>query len=145
MVVCDRLTKELASAHLRLHDPVPVVPGLNLTLSHNEGAAFSLLRDAGGWQRWAFIAVALIAVALIVGWLRRLPAANGWLACALALILSGALGNLWDRVALGYVVDFIDVYYRQWHWPVFNVADSAVSVGAVMLVIDSLRPLSSRT
>ena len=139
VIILDRATKALASAYLTMHEPVPLVGGLNLKLAHNEGAAFSLFRDAGGWQRWLFVVLALVAVVVIVGWLRRLPASQRWLACALALVLAGAVGNLWDRMVLGYVVDFIDVYYGDWHWPIFNVADSAVSIGAVMLVFDSFR------
>jgi signal peptidase II len=133
----DQFTKSLAVKYLVLHAPLPVFPGLNLTLVHNTGAAFSLLRDAGGWQRWVFIALAVVIAACIVVWLARLPARRGWLACALALVLGGALGNLWDRISLGYVIDFIDVYYAHWHWPAFNLADSAITAGAVMLVIDA--------
>lgn len=139
MVAMDQVTKQVASAYLGLHDPVPVVPMLNLTLMHNTGAAFSFLSEAGGWQRWFFVALALGVSAGIAVWLKRLSPGQTWLAVSLALVLGGAVGNLWDRVALGYVVDFIDVYYQQWHWPAFNVADIAISVGAAMLVIDSLR------
>lgn len=137
VVLLDQLTKSMAVEHLVLHSPLPVFPGLNLTLVHNPGAAFSLLRDAGGWQRWVFIAVAVAIVICILGWLWRLPARRKWLGCALALVLGGALGNLWDRVALGYVIDFIDVYYAHLSWPAFNLADSAITAGAVMLVIDA--------
>jgi signal peptidase II len=115
-----------------------VIPGLNLTLVHNTGAAFSLLRDAGGWQRIFFITLALIISAVLLNWLRRIPPGQRWLPVTLALILGGAAGNLWDRIFLGYVVDFLDVYVGQWHWPAFNLADSSISVGAVMLAIDAL-------
>ncbi len=137
IVAADQVTKGLASHYLGLHEPLAMAPGLNLTLMHNTGAAFSLLSQAGGWQRWLFIGLALAVSAALVIWLFNLPRGKGLLACSLALILGGALGNLWDRVALGYVVDFIDVYYREWHWPAFNVADSAITVGAILLVIDT--------
>ena len=138
VVVIDQLVKFLVSSYLEYREPVYILPGLNLTLVHNTGAAFSFLRDAGGWQRWFFICLSsVIGLALII-WLYRLHLKHRWLACALSLVLGGAVGNLWDRITLGYVVDFIDVYYRHWHWPAFNVADSAITVGAVMLIIDAL-------
>lgn len=138
IVVVDQLVKYLASGYLDYYDPVNVFPGLNMTLVHNTGAAFSFLRDAGGWQRWFFICLSCgVSIALII-WLYRLPSRHRWLGCALALVLGGAVGNMWDRITLGYVIDFIDVYYQHWHWPAFNVADSAISVGAVMLIIDAL-------
>jgi len=138
VVALDLWTKALASEHLAMHQPVPIFPGFNLTLMHNEGAAFSFLSSAGGWQRWFFAVIAAVVSVVIVVWLARLKPGQRWLALALALILGGALGNLWDRLTLGYVVDFIQVYYRQWYWPAFNLADSAITVGAVMLVLDSL-------
>ncbi len=139
VVVLDQVTKRLALELLVPHQPVPVLPGFNLTLMFNTGAAFSFLSEASGWQRWFFTAVALAVSAAIVVWLQRLPAGSRWLAAALALILGGALGNLWDRLVLGHVVDFIHIYYDRWSWPAFNLADSAITVGAVMLVIDALR------
>lgn len=139
VIVLDIATKAFASASLVLHDPVAIFPGFNLTLMHNSGAAFSFLSDASGWQRWFFTVIALgVSVALLV-WIKRLQASQVWLAIALAMILGGALGNVWDRITLGYVVDFIQVYYDRWYWPAFNIADSAISVGAVLLIIDSLR------
>jgi signal peptidase II len=138
VVVLDQGSKWLASHSLTLYEPVPVMPMFNLTLMHNTGAAFSLLAGAGGWQRWFFVVLA-IGVSIGIGvWLARLGRDQRWLAVALALVLGGALGNLWDRVVLGYVVDFIQVYYDRWYWPAFNIADSAISVGAVMLIVDSL-------
>ena len=136
VVALDQVTKYLAVRHLELHVPHALMTGLNLTLVHNTGAAFSFLRDAGGWQKPLFITIAVAIGVLIIVWLYRLRG-QAFLACALALILGGALGNLWDRAALGYVIDFVDVYYQRWHWPAFNVADSAISIGAVMLVIDA--------
>ena len=138
VVVLDLASKALMSSVLELHQALPIFPGFNLTLRHNPGAAFSFLSDASGWQRWFFALIAALVSVAIVLCLKRLSAQQRWLAVALALILGGALGNLWDRITLGYVVDFIEVYYRQWYWPAFNVADSAISVGAVILVLDSL-------
>ena len=138
VVVLDQITKQLATAFLEFGRPVPVIPFFNLTLVHNTGAAFSFLSGAGGWQRWLFAFLAVAVSVFIVIWIRRLPRGSLWLPLALSLLLGGALGNLVDRLLLGYVVDFIDVYYRVWHWPAFNVADSAITVGAVMLVLDAL-------
>ncbi len=150
LVVLDQGSKQLASAFLELYQPVAVVPHVYLTLLHNTGAAFSFLSDAGGWQRWFFAALALVVSVVIVLWLARLPRDSRWVAAALALVLGGALGNLVDRIVLGYVVDFIQIYlpFLPWRlfnpWPAFNVADSAISVGAVMLVIDAFRHRSDR-
>ena len=135
IVVIDQITKYLALQWLNYGDPVAIVPGLNFTLVFNTGAAFSLLSDASGWQRWLFAAVALTVSIVITLWLRQIGNKEWWLPIALTLILGGAIGNFWDRVSLGYVVDFIQVYYRQWSWPAFNIADSAISVGAVMLLL----------
>ena len=128
----------IAEAALVLYQPVPVMPSFNFTLMYNRGAAFSFLAGAGGWQRWFFLALSIaIGIGLTV-WLTRLRAGQTLLAVALALILGGAVGNVIDRAIYGYVIDFIDWYYGQWHWPAFNVADSAISVGAALLIIDSL-------
>lgn len=139
VIALDQITKALASAHLVLHEPVPVLPLFNLTLMHNSGAAFSFLAQAGGWQRWFFVAVAVAVSVALTWWLRQLQRNQLWLAVALALVLGGALGNVWDRITLGYVVDFVDIYYGAWHWPAFNIADSAISVGAIMLLVDAFR------
>jgi signal peptidase II len=139
VVVLDLGSKAIATHYLVLYQPVPVFPGFNWTLAHNAGAAFSFLSSESGWQRWFFSVIALVVSIGITIWIKRLSSAQTILAAALALVLGGAIGNLWDRVTLGYVVDFIDVYYQQSHWPAFNIADSAISVGAVLLVIDSLR------
>ena len=138
VVSADQITKALAVAHLTLYVAHPVCPFFNLTLAYNRGAAFSMLSTAGGWQRWLFMALAVGAATMITLWLRDTPAPRRWLAGALALILGGAVGNLIDRIVLGHVVDFIEVYYRTWYFPAFNVADSAISVGAAMLLIDLL-------
>src|SRR3990172_1288419 len=139
VIVLDQLTKYWASQALQLHEPIAVLPFFNFTLMHNTGAAFSFLNQAGGWQRWFFITIALIVSTVIVLWIRRLPVTERWMALALSLIAGGALGNVWDRIQHGYVVDFIDLYYQNWHWPAFNVADSAITVGAVMLVLESFK------
>ena len=139
VVVLDLSTKAMVLEHLVYGQPVPVFPGFNWTLAHNAGAAFSFLSSESGWQRWFFSLISLSVSIGIIVWLKRLATTQTVLAVALALVLGGALGNLWDRVTLGYVVDFIDVYYQQRHWPAFNLADSAISLGAVLLVIDSLR------
>ena len=137
VVVVDQWTKVLATANLDLYRPVELTAWLNLTLAHNTGAAFSLLSDASGWQRWFFLAVALVVSAVVVVWLWR-TARHEWpQALALSLVLGGAIGNVVDRLRLGYVVDFIDVHAAGWHWPAFNVADSAISVGVVVLLLDA--------
>jgi signal peptidase II len=138
VVVADQLTKWWAVSSLELYQRLPLIEGLNLTLVYNPGAAFSFLSDAGGWQRWFFSALALGVSLFITLWLLRMPGGQRWLATALALVLGGAVGNLIDRIRIGEVIDFIDLYYQHWHWPAFNVADSAISVGAVMLLIDAL-------
>ncbi|MFA7541086.1 MAG: signal peptidase II, partial [Lysobacterales bacterium] len=109
-------------------------PFLNWTLVYNPGAAFSFLSDAGGWQRWFFTVLALVVSGLLVFWLRQTPRRQVWIAIPYALILSGAIGNVIDRLRFGHVVDFIDVHWQGWHWPAFNIADSAICVGAVMLI-----------
>lgn len=139
VVFFDQLTKYIASISLELFQPVAVMPMFNWTLMHNLGAAFSFLDDAGGWQRWFFTVIALVVSVVIVLWMKRLEQHEKWQAVALALILGGAVGNLIDRIWLGYVVDFIQVYYQQWYWPAFNLADSAISIGVAMIIIDSIR------
>ena len=137
VIALDLYTKQLASSALQYARPVEVFSWFNLTLHHNSGAAFSLLSDAGGWQRWFFTVIAvMISVALMV-WLYLLPRGQWLLGISLGLILGGAIGNLWDRVMLGYVVDFISVHYEGWYFPTFNIADSAISVGAACMLLDS--------
>ncbi len=143
IVVLDQLTKQWVSSSFSYGESLELLPFLNLTLVHNMGAAFSFLSDAGGWQRWFFAIVSLIVSVVLIVWLSRLPARQYLLATALALVLGGAIGNLWDRVFLGYVVDFIDVFYQKYHWPAFNVADTAITIGAILLILESL--FSSKT
>jgi len=138
IVVLDQLTKQWVSSSFSYGESLELLPFLNLTLVHNMGAAFSFLSDAGGWQRWFFAIVSLIVSVVLIFWLSRLPARQYLLATALALVLGGAVGNLWDRVFLGYVVDFVDVYYQKYHWPAFNVADTAITIGAILLILKSL-------
>ncbi len=138
VIALDQLTKQIASSYLTYAEPVAVIPYFNFTLLHNTGAAFSFLSDEGGWQRWFFSIIALVVSGVIVVWISRLNAHQRWLAIALAFVLGGAVGNLWDRLFLGYVIDFIDLYYQRYHWPAFNIADSAIFIGAVMLIIDSV-------
>ncbi|MEH6518568.1 MAG: signal peptidase II [Halioglobus sp.] len=137
VIAFDYYTKGLATAELQYARPVEIFSWFNLTLLHNTGAAFSFLSDAGGWQRWMFSGFAAVISVVLVVWLFRLPRGQTLLALALGLILGGALGNLWDRVTLGYVVDFISVHYAGYYFPAFNIADSAVSVGAGCLILDS--------
>jgi len=139
VLVTDLGTKALASALLVYGQPVPVVPMFNLTLLHNTGAAFSLLAGADGWQRWFFVGLALVVSVFLVAWLRRLQARETWTAIAIVLILGGALGNVYDRLMHGYVVDFLHFYWRNWHFPAFNLADTAITLGAAMMILDVFR------
>lgn len=138
VLALDQAGKWLALEKLVLHESVPLAPFLNLTLVYNKGAAFGFLSSASGWQNLLFVGIALVATGVILYLLRRLGATDRFMAVALMLILGGAIGNLIDRLAYGHVVDFIDVYYGTWHWPAFNVADSAITVGAVMIALDAL-------
>ncbi len=133
----DQWSKTLISQHMVLFQSIVLVPGwLNLTLLHNTGAAFSFLYGAGGWQRWLFSAIAVVVSLGLLIWLFRMPARLRVLPLAVSLVLGGALGNLLDRVRLSYVVDFIHVYHDAWHFPAFNLADSAITVGTILLLID---------
>ena len=138
IVAIDLATKEWVSGEFALGEVRPVTSFFNLVLVHNAGAAFSFLAGAGGWQRWFFIAVTVGVSAAIV-WMLRRHHEQPLLATALALVLGGALGNLWDRATLGYVVDFIQVHAAGYYFPAFNVADAAISVGVALLILDSLR------
>ncbi len=139
VLIFDQVTKYAASQNLILHQGIEILPMLKFTLIHNYGAAFSFLSDSSGWQRWFFTVIALVVSVVIFFWMRRLGTADRLTAVGLALILGGALGNVWDRILLGYVVDFIDVYYQAWHWPAFNIADASISIGAALLIIDTFR------
>jgi signal peptidase II len=119
-------------------DYLRVTPFFNLTLAYNTGAAFSFLDSAPGWQIWFFGVIALVVSATLLIWLKRLPRQQWWLSIALACIIGGALGNLWDRVSYGHVIDFIQLHAYSFYWPVFNIADSAICLGAMMLVLEAL-------
>ncbi len=143
VVALDQLTKWYVVGRFQLYEILPVGPFLDLTRLHNEGAAFSLLHDAGGWQRWFFLALAVAIAVAIVAWLRSLPARGQyWLTIGLALILGGALGNAYDRSVDGYVVDYLHFHWGDAYFPAFNVADIGITTGAIMLIIDAL--LSTR-
>lgn len=139
VIVLDQLSKYIVAGHLALYDSIRVLPVFNLVLLHNTGAAWSFLAGASGWQRWFFVLLALAVSAAIIVWLWRLPRVGfRWRAAALALVLGGALGNVIDRVRLGYVIDFIQVHYQNWYYPAFNLADSAITIGAFMLIVEGL-------
>ncbi|HZN86728.1 MAG TPA: signal peptidase II [Burkholderiales bacterium] len=138
VLAADRLTKWLILGWLRPGESYEVTGFLELVLVFNRGAAFSFLADAPGWQRPFFIAVAVVVSAIVCWMLWRHPGRR-LLGAGLALILGGALGNLWDRVAIGAVVDFLDFHAYGWHWPAFNVADSAISAGAALVIADGFR------
>ncbi len=136
VVILDQITKVWVDSKLTLHEQIPVVPSFNITLAYNEGAAFSFLDDAGGWQRWFFIGISVIVSVCLIVWLFRMTREEKWLSVSIALILGGAIGNnLIDRVIYGHVVDFIQVFYKNWYFPSFNVADAAITVGTVLLLI----------
>ncbi len=135
--VADQLTKYAAVMYLTAHN-IAVTPFFNLALAYNTGAAFSFLSSASGWQNPFFIIVGIVASIIILSMIARLGPNDRQVAVALMLILGGAAGNVTDRMIHGYVVDFMDVYYRAWHWPTFNLADSAISVGAALLLLDML-------
>jgi signal peptidase II len=137
VVLLDQFSKLWADSALELHRSIELIPSLAIRKVYNSGAAFSFLGNASGWQRWFFIALALLVVIVLTVWLYRLQKNQLRMALALSLVLGGAVGNLIDRVLYGYVIDFIDVYYASWHWPTFNVADSAITVGAALLLLDA--------
>ncbi|MES2626426.1 MAG: signal peptidase II [Pseudomonadota bacterium] len=138
IVVFDQITKFQTVNTLELGERIVVFTGFDLWHVHNYGAAFSFLNDAGGWQRWVLTGVSLIASLVLAWWLVRLPKTQRLLAVALAVLLAGAVGNLIDRFFFGYVVDFISVYYADWRFATFNIADAAISIGAALLVLDIL-------
>jgi len=140
VIALDQATKLLVDGSMRLYQSIELLPFFQLTYLRNQGAAFSFLAQAGGWQRWFFIVLAVAASGLICRWLARLDRSKVWEAAAWALVLGGALGNLIDRSLYGYVIDFLDVFYGEWHFPAFNVADSAITVGVALLLLDSFRP-----
>lgn len=139
VIILDQLTKWISVSVLDLYETIPVMPFFNFTMAHNYGAAFSFLSSAGGWQRWFFVALAVIVSVALSIWLKKLKPTAKLEATALALIIGGAVGNVIDRFVHGYVIDFLDLYYGNYHWPAFNIADSAICIGAVLLILDSFR------
>ncbi|TKB44275.1 signal peptidase II [Thalassotalea mangrovi] len=137
MLIVDQVTKQLVVAGMDLYQSIPVIPFFNLTYVHNTGAAFSFLADAGGWQRWFFSAIALGVSALLTVWMAKAKPNQRLICISYALIISGALGNLIDRLAFGYVIDFLDFYIGDNHWPAFNIADSAIFVGAALMIFEA--------
>ncbi|MEJ2768918.1 signal peptidase II [Mycetohabitans sp. B46] len=138
VILLDQLSKIAVSRLFVYGDPHPIAPCFNLLLVYNRGAAFSFLATAGGWQRWAFTALGIVA-ALVIAWLLKRHSGQKLFCTALALILGGALGNVIDRLVHGHVIDFLDFHVGDWHWPAFNIADSSITIGAVLLVLDELR------
>ena len=138
-LVLDQATKLAVDKSFQLYESIAVMPFFNLTYVHNTGAAFSFLSEAGGWQRWFFAALAIIMSFIMTLWVTRLKEHETLLAVALSLILGGAIGNLIDRLAYGYVIDFVDVYYETYHWPAFNIADSSITIGVVLMLLDSFK------
>ena len=140
VIVADQVVKAWIVHHFSLVERVHELPVLDIILTYNRGAAFSFLSDASGWQRWLFVILALIVSTTLIIWMRRLRTrVHALLACALALIVGGALGNMIDRIATGRVVDFIHLHWGRHYFPAFNIADSAITVGAVLLLIDAWR------
>jgi signal peptidase II len=139
VIVLDQVTKALIARTFAVHESIEITPFFNMVLVYNRGAAFSLLADAGGWQRGLFIAIAIVA-SVWIAWLLRRHAAETLFCLALSLVLGGAIGNVIDRVYAGAVLDFLDFHAFGYHWPAFNVADIAISCGAVLLVWDALKP-----
>jgi signal peptidase II len=139
VIVLDQVTKLLVVDNLHYGERVQLLPVLDLTLVYNTGAAFSFLAAESGWQRWLFSGLAIAVAGIIAFWLKRLKARSQWLlSCALSLILAGALGNVIDRLRLGHVIDFVSAYWNEHMFPAFNVADSAITVGAILLLLDAL-------
>ncbi|WP_206485378.1 signal peptidase II [Thalassotalea sp. G2M2-11] len=138
-LMIDQASKYWVASSMNLYQSINLLPFFNITYAQNPGAAFSFLADQPGWQRWFFSLIAMVASVIFLVWLKRTPKSQPILAVALACMLSGALGNLIDRVLFGYVIDFLDFYLGQYHWPTFNIADSVIFIGAVLMIIDSFK------
>jgi signal peptidase II len=145
VVGLDQATKLIAESQLTPHQPVNLFPYFDWYLTYNTGAAFSFLANAGGWQRWLFTIIAVVISVIIVQWIRKLPSDETMTAVSLSLILGGAIGNLIDRVYLGHVIDYIQVWLGSYPWPAFNIADAAIFVGAFMLILTSFTGVSKTT
>ncbi len=135
----DQFTKALVLKNIELYQAIQILPFFNLTHVYNYGAAFSFLHDANGWQRWFFTVIAFTVSGFVLWWLKQTTKPQIMVPVAFSLIIGGALGNAYDRLILGYVVDFLVLYYQQWQWPAFNVADSAICLGALLLLIDMFK------
>lgn len=138
IIVLDLLSKKVVDDTFQLYERLNVLPFFDITLRYNSGAAFSFLAGQGGWQIWFFSSLSLIVSMILVVWMFRVAQKNMWEVLALSLVLGGAIGNLYDRVTLGHVVDFILVYYKEYQFPAFNVADMAISIGAAILILDTI-------
>jgi signal peptidase II len=138
VIVLDLGSKYLADSLLTYANPVPLLPVFDLTLLYNTGAAFSFLAGAGGWQRWLFVAIAMGMSAFLLHWMYRTPRSHYLLGVGLALVLGGALGNLYDRTVHGHVVDFISLHWEGYYFPAFNIADTAITLGTLALLVDML-------
>jgi len=144
VLILDQTSKYYFEHSLELYQQIVVIPNyFSWMLAYNTGAAFSFLADSGGWQRWLFAMIAVVVSAVLIVWLKRLGRNDTWLAIALALVLGGALGNLYDRIVLGHVIDFIFVHWHEHGFPAFNVADSGITVGAIMLALDMFKTKKS--
>ncbi|VVC76243.1 Lipoprotein signal peptidase [Aquicella siphonis] len=139
VIVIDRYSKIWVVHHLVYQEPLRLLPFFNLTLAYNTGAAFSFLHSASGWQNWFLGGLALLVSIIVLVWLSRLPARAYWMNIALCLVLGGALGNAWDRILYGYVIDFLSFHWGGWHFAIFNIADSAICAGAFMIFAYWLR------
>ncbi|GAB57856.1 signal peptidase II [Rheinheimera nanhaiensis] len=137
VLLLDQISKQVVITNMQLFDSIDLLPFFNLTYVRNYGAAFSFLSDAGGWQRWFFTIIAVVISAVLAVWLARNGKNQHKLNLALSLVLAGAIGNLIDRSVYGYVIDFLHLYYQNWHYPAFNIADSAICIGAALLIWDS--------
>jgi signal peptidase II len=145
VVLLDQASKQIAEAQLIPHQAVNLLPFFDWYLTYNTGAAFSFLADAGGWQRWLFTAIAIIMSILIVQWIRQLSSEETLTAFSLSLILGGAIGNLIDRIYLGHVIDYIQIWLGSYPFPAFNIADAAISVGAALLILSSFTGMGKTT
>jgi len=138
-LILDQITKQLVVNSFDLYESMNILPFFDLRYVQNPGAAFSFLADQDGWQRWFFTIIAAVASVVFLVWLAKTPKSNPLLSVALAFMLSGAMGNLIDRALFGYVIDFLDFHVAGKHWPAFNVADSAIFIGAALMILDSFK------
>lgn len=134
VIAIDRFTKIWVMNHLIFQEPLKVLPFFDLTLAYNTGAAFSFLHTASGWQNWFLGGLALVVSIIVIYWLKKSPVRAYWMNIAFCLVLGGALGNAWDRFLYGYVIDFLSFHVNDWHFAIFNMADSAICVGAFMII-----------